>query len=168
MRVAGENIFPAAKDKEDLVQIFGIDSHARVADVKFSFAGSHGATDVNLSRLAVAHVLDGVVDQVLKNLAKAGLFAVQYRQIGIDQQRDVPCLQIVVEHVCQVRDQAARLDHFGFEPAGFDARQFEQLADQIRLDNHVLLDAFQTVDDVFVEFLAMFHQQHRGHAADIA
>src|SRR5947208_2811073 len=53
-------------------------------------------------------------------------------------------------------------------PRRFDARQFEQFADQVRLHFHVFLDALEPVRDVFVEVLAMLAEQHARHAGDVS
>ena len=86
----------------------------------------------------------------------------------IDRERDLPALQIVLEHLFQLAHQRPDLDHLHLLPAGFDARQLQQLGNQVGFGLHVFLDALQAVDHILIELFAVLEEQNRSHAADVA
>src|SRR5688500_6611157 len=85
----------AAEDDEDAAEVLGVDADAGVLDVELRLVALDRAAEADLLDGAVAHVLDGVVDQVLEDLAEAGLLAVELRERGLDRQVDALALEVV-------------------------------------------------------------------------
>src|SRR4051794_26592359 len=104
----------------------------------------------------LAHVLNGVVDQVLKYLADTRALAFERRQMSFDDERDAAGLKIAFKGIDDIAKKVVQtpVDH---AMAGvFDFGDFQKLGDQTRLHLDVLLNSLQTMNDFIVEGVAVF------------
>src|SRR5687767_12207203 len=84
--VARGRVLSSSEDKEDFTEVLRVDADSRVTDVEFRLGYADCASHVDRLTRLIAHVFDGVVDQVLEDLPQTGLFALNDGQRVIDHQ----------------------------------------------------------------------------------
>ncbi len=161
-------IISPAEDIKYLLCIFGGNPNAGVAHPERGFLALDLRPNDDAARRAIAHVLDRVVDQILKHLPHPRSFHDEHGQLALNNQVDAELAEIVLEQSAQVPYQVLGVDRLQLVAARLDAAEFQNFTNQLGLDLNVVFDAIETTNDFLAQLLAILALENRHHPVDVA